>query len=139
MQKQKLAMSDQGAPHSFHFVTFDATAAPGRKAVEQRARAHAAKVTHQRRAAKREGKVVKWVNATAESHATGTQLAAKTRAHKTRHPKAPQEIIISPLSHLSQAKVDPFETNPHTILPNQLQSILDWGELTEIPYASLDS
>ena len=126
-------MPDHAPPNSFHFVTFDATAAPGKKAVEQRARAHAAKVTHQRRAAKREGKVVKWVNATAESHATGTQLVSKTRPAKARILKAHQEIIVSPRSQLSQAKVDPFETNPHTILPNQLQSILDWGELTHSP------
>ncbi|KAJ9613332.1 hypothetical protein H2200_003274 [Cladophialophora chaetospira] len=120
-------MPDQASQNSFHFVAFDATAAPGRKAVEQRARAHAAKVTHQRRAAKREGKVVKWINATAESHATSTQVAAKARPAKARQRKPPQDIIISPLSQLSQAKVDPFETNPHTFLPNQLQSILDWA------------
>lgn len=121
-------MPNQKAQDSFHFVTFDATAAPGRKSVETRARAHAAKVTHQRRAQKRGKDIVKWVNATAESHATGSQAVSKSRPAKTRLPKQQKEIIISPWSQLSQSKVDPFETNPHTILPNQLQAILDWGE-----------
>ncbi len=128
-------MPDKKVQDSFHFVTFDATAAPGRKSVETRARAHAAKVTHQRRAQKRGKDIVKWVNATAESHEAGTQVVSKARPAKTRLPKTQREIVISPRSQLSQAKVDPFETNPHTILPNQLQAILDWGESAELSYS----
>jgi hypothetical protein len=117
--------------NTYHFVPFeDATGVPGgRKAVEKRARAHAAKVTHERRAARR-GPVVKWINEGLKSRAAGTQLVA-------RNPPTMAQFEISPLSQLSQAKVDPFETNPHTILPNQLQSILDWGMLFYSPQVLL--
>jgi hypothetical protein len=98
-------MSDPKHAKTFHFVNFEsATSAPGRKTVEKRARSHAARVTHQRRKVERGQKVVKWVH---------------------------EGIVPSPLSRVSQvsqAKVDPFGSNPHTVLPNQLQSILDWGE-----------
>ncbi|ETI20966.1 hypothetical protein G647_07309 [Cladophialophora carrionii CBS 160.54] len=112
-------MAQPRRQNTYHFVPAATNAPGGRKAVEKRARAHAAKVTHERRAAKR-GAVVKWINESGKSRATGTQLVA-------RNPPMMAQFEISPLSQLSQAKVDPFETNPHTILPNQLQSILDWA------------
>ena len=37
-------------------------------------------------------------------------------------------LQISPVSILSQDKVDPFRTNPHAILPKRLQSILELGK-----------
>ena len=98
---------------SFHFVNFETAGnAPARKTVEKRARSHAARVTHQRRKDERGQKVVKWVH---------------------------EGIAPSPLSRVSQvsqAKIDPFDSNPHTVLPNQLQSILDWGKFHHLRLAA---
>lgn len=120
-------MPAQKPKNTFHFVTSDdATYAPGRKKAEKsRARAHAARVTHQRRQAKRGQTVVKWILEGPESRVPDPQSVDPT------HPHAPQ-FEISPWSMLSQAKVDPFETNPHAVVPKQLQFILDKGEYLEI-------
>jgi hypothetical protein len=111
---------------AFHFVnSTDGASAPGRKTVGYDARSHAATITHQRRKDKRGATIVKWVNEGPGTRATGVELVKK-------HQRRIVQFEISPLSQLSQAKVDPFGTNPHTVLPNQLQNILDWGAKTGI-------
>ncbi|KIW34175.1 uncharacterized protein PV07_00970 [Cladophialophora immunda] len=107
---------------TFHFVAFqDPSNAAARKSLEKsRARAHAARVTHSRRKAKRGQTVVKWIIEGSGSHEDNTPKPEKDKVQVT-------EFKISPLSYLSQDKVDPFGSNPHTALPRYLQSILDYA------------
>ncbi|OAG41520.1 hypothetical protein AYO21_04222 [Fonsecaea monophora] len=107
---------------TFHFVAFqDPSKAAGQKSLEKsRARAHAARVTHSRRKAKRGHTVVKWIVESSGTHENNTSKSKQDKVQIT-------DFKINPLSYLSQDKVDPFESNPHTALPRYLQSILDYA------------
>ncbi|KIX92918.1 uncharacterized protein Z520_11394 [Fonsecaea multimorphosa CBS 102226] len=107
---------------TFHFVAFqDPSNAVARKSLEKsRARAHAARVTHSRRKAKRGQTVVKWIIESSGSPKDNTPKQAQDKVQVAG-------FKISPLSYLGQDKVDPFGSNPHTVLPKYLQSILDYA------------
>ncbi|OAP64808.1 hypothetical protein AYL99_00780 [Fonsecaea erecta] len=107
---------------AFHFVAFqDPSNAATRKSLEKsRARAHAARVTHSRRKAKRGQTVVKWIVESSGSQEDNIPKPAQDKVQVSG-------FKISPLSYLSQDKADPFASNPHTALPRYLQSILDYA------------
>jgi hypothetical protein len=109
----------------FHFVTFEdstSKARGGKAAEKSRARAHAARVTHSRRKAKRGQTVVKWITKGPEDR----MLDVPKRADDQQVFKI-EEVIFNPVSILSQAKVDPFETSQHAILPAAAQQIMEYG------------
>jgi hypothetical protein len=110
---------------SFHFVTFEdskSKARGGKPAEKSRARAHAARVTHSRRKAKRGQTVVKWITKGPDDGI----VSVPKRADDQQVFKI-EEVVFDPVSMLSQAKVDPFETSQHAILPAAAQQIMEYG------------